>query len=333
MSKIFLYMTVGFLLLPLLSEAQNTSKYLPEKPGKWSIRSNLKRPGTNYSDFTKNVLAVAEWFHQNSSIMTNPRGFDLDVTVFGIWDDYYVTRPCNYGLRCELNFDFELFLLDNGKEAKWTVEPPHWSFDINNTESGHGTNFHFEGYDDSKDDASLKTTLDNVTCRLNDLFVVPAFKKDIAPGVSLYNDGTLIIYNPDRPPFWLPVTVREVVDLKLAFYSIREDDRKSIYPYLKDVVSKMTKEELDSPAYDGGEDRIIGVTGGKNGFQIMRFNKDYWDKSLPPSAIQFITIYYIPADEYDMDEYIRNNNHPDYAQLVRNSLKLSDLQTLVSKGK
>lgn len=331
MSKIFQYLAMGLLSVPTLSFAQSTSEFLAEKPGKWSVDSNIKRPGPVYDEFSKNAIAIAEWFHQNVPIMADPKGFDLDATVYGIWDDHYVKRPCNYGLRGELNFDFQLFVKNNGKEGKWTVEPPHWSFYLNDTESGHGTNFHFEGYDELKDDASLKTTLDNVTGRLNDLFAVFPFEKEMAPGVSLFGNGNLIIYNPERPPFWLPVTVREVVELKLAFYSIREDDRKGIYPYLKEVISKISKEEMDAPAYDGGDDRILGVNGKKDGMQIMRFNTDYWDRSLPPSAIQFITMGYTPANKVDMNESIRNNGHPAYYQLVTNSLKLSELESLISK--
>ena len=135
----------------------------------------------------------------------------------------------------------------------------------------------------------MKIPLDKATSELNDLFLVFPFEKELAPGVKLFGDGNLIIYNPDRPSFWLPVTVREVVELELAFYNIREDDKQWVYPYLKTAADKLTTEELDAPAYGGSEDAILGVNGLKQGLQIMKFNKEYWDRSPPPSAVQLIT--------------------------------------------
>ncbi|MEK6781686.1 MAG: hypothetical protein AABY93_08265 [Bacteroidota bacterium] len=123
MSNFFGYLFIWICMVPQISKAQNTGKYLTDKPGNWVLHNNLQRTGPVYDPYVKNVTGVAEWFHQNIPLMTNPRGFDLQATIFGMWDEDYANRVSNYGLRCELNFDFQLFLKENGKETKWTVEP------------------------------------------------------------------------------------------------------------------------------------------------------------------------------------------------------------------
>lgn len=199
-----------------------------------------------------------------------------------MWDDEYKIQNYNYAYRCEMDFAFQLFIIENGKETKWTIEPPHYEIDINNTEAGHGSNFDIG--------------------ELTGLFVVFPLVKEIAPGVRLYGDGNLIVYNPNQPEFWIPLTVREAVNAKLDFY--RKDD-KSIYDFIKPLVDKMTEEELDAPAYYGSDDAILNVNGKQDGLQIMRFNKDYWDQSLPRTSIQFIRLWYRPENEFDMTEYIK----------------------------
>jgi len=206
-----------------------------------------------------------------------------------------------------MDFAFQLFIIENGKETKWTIEPPHYEIDINNTE-GHGSNF---------DIGELKG-----------LFAVFPIVKEIAPGIRLYGDGNLIVFNPNRPEFWIPLTVREVVNAKLAAYA-RED--KPLYDFIKPLVDIMTEEELNSPAYYGSEDAILNVNGKKEDLQIMRFNKDYWDQSLPKSAIQFIRMWYRPANEFDMEEFLQNNGHPPYGQLLMNELPLKELGSLIQK--
>jgi hypothetical protein len=298
-----------FFLFSSIIISQSEDRFLPDKPGKWSVKSNLSNISKkDKADFENNLNFVAEWFHKNVKMLAEPRGFDLPVTFNNIWDEEYKTRNYNYAYRCEMDFVFQLFIVEKGKQTKWTIEPPHYEIDINNTEAGHGTNF------DAGD--------------LKDLFVVFPLVKEFSPGVRLYGDGNLIVFNPNQPEFWVPLTVREVVNAKLAYYY--EAD-KSIYDFIKPIVEKMTEEELNAPAYYGSDDAILNVNGKLDGLQIMRFNKDYWNQSLPKTAIQFIGLWYRPANEFDMDEFIKNNGHPHYGQLLMNDLPLKELGSLIQK--
>lgn len=328
LKPILFFLFGATLLLPQWLLAQ--SAYMTEKQGTYSFYNNLKSKAADYIAFGDNVKTLSDFFHETIPVMKANKGFDLAGTLFGQWDDEYKKLSCNYGLRGELRFDFQLFHKDvNGKEGKWTVEPPAWAFDINNTQTGHGGNLK-EG-----NEGSL----------LKELFVVFPLIKNMAPGVDYYNCenqtcGNLVIFNPDRPPYWLPVTVRQVVEAKLKYYNTGEDN-KMLYDFIKPLVDKMSEDELNAPAHYGSDDGILKVNGKADGLLIMRFNTDYWDRSLPPSAVQFITIYgyskygygnQSKADQEDADaEFLKNNGYPNYADLVKKSLNLEKLPQLIQK--
>ncbi len=125
MQKLIICFFVSFFLVSLGTKAQKPSEFLPEKPGKWIYYNNIKRPGPELAAFNKNLASLAEWFHQNVPMLKNPTGFDLLATSFGIWEDNYKRDACNFGMRSEMNFDFQLFLSDLARGGKWVVEPPH----------------------------------------------------------------------------------------------------------------------------------------------------------------------------------------------------------------
>lgn len=311
--------------------AQKSSEFLPEKPGKWI----LNQYSMNEADaFHKNVKTVAEWFHEKAAIMSNPKGFDLWVYLTGYWDDKYKKQPANYGRRCELNFDFRLFYREGGQ---WKVEPPHWSFEINNSEYGHGTNSNLPGWDNTKDPESLEKPMDKAAADLNDLFRVFPFVRDIAPGVRLYGGGNLIVFNPDRPPFWIPVTVREVANMKLAYYKLKET---ILLPVLKEEIAKLSEEELNAPAFSGHDEFfVLNVhpqledAEKEQGGQMMRFNPEYWDRSLPSSAIQFMSFYYPERNQAETEEFFKDNGYPIFGDVIMNSIKLEELAGLIARKK
>jgi len=322
------------IILALISiknlQAQDSKKYLPNKPGSTKIESNLwQYSGFEKTLYEKNLAKLTNDFIDENKVLASPKGFDLLVWYFGMYDDNYKKRDCNYGIRSEIRFDFELFLIENGKENKWTVEPPHFTVYINNTESGHGGNYcNYEGYKVQVDDPALEAPIENAVAGLCDLFVVFPLEEEFAPGVRLYGDGNLVVFNPERPPFWIPVTVKEVMELKMAYFNIRPDDQQFVYPYLKNAFDKMTPEELHAPAFNGG-DAVFNVTAEKDGLQIMRFNKDYWDHSLPNTTVQFMTLYYRFTDDAEMQESVENNGHANYPALTKNAIKMGGLVRLI----
>jgi hypothetical protein len=100
------YLLTVLLSMSLIVQSQKSSDFLPDKPGNWTYSSNIKIAGEEVIAFNKNLSTLAEWFHQNVSMLRNPRGYDLKACSFGIWDDNYKLNNANYGLRAVLNFDF-----------------------------------------------------------------------------------------------------------------------------------------------------------------------------------------------------------------------------------
>ena len=104
----------------------------------------------------------------------------------------------------------------------------------------------------------------------------------------------------------------------------------------------MSEGELNAPAFNQSDDGILKVNGNGDGLQYMRFNPNYWDKSLPPSAIQFITFYYSDygytshnlAEQEETDkEYFINNGYIRHGVEFTKSLPLKELPQLVTGHK
>jgi hypothetical protein len=326
--------------------AQKPSDYLPEKPGKWSYLNNVTSTEAEYIAFKKTMASLAEWFHQNVPMLTNPKGYDLLATTYGQFDKYYKMDKSNYGLRDEMHFSFQLFYSNGGK---WTIEPPAYSFEINNTETGHPQNNKVAWFDETKDDPALEKAINAAAVKMNGVFPVFEFVKQITPGVDLYREAEnayphhVVVYDPNRPLYWLPVTVKELADLYLEYYSLYQklEIDQLLLQELKTEIANIPPEELNARAYMGHESNIVfringredGLIGTEKGFPLMRFNPEYWDRTRPISEIQFMTFYYPQMTDAQMDESYKNNGHPYYPQLLVTQFDWSKIAGLIKKGK
>ncbi len=109
MYRYFILLLGLALMVPEIVKAQQPSDFLPDKSGKWSYSNNVTSTDAEYIAFSKVVASLAGWFHLNMPMLLNPKGFDLAATTYGQWDKYYKMNKCNYGLRTEMNFSFQLF--------------------------------------------------------------------------------------------------------------------------------------------------------------------------------------------------------------------------------
>lgn len=333
-------------ILSFYAKSQNPSEFLPEKPGRWNYSANIKTPGAEVIAFNKNLSALAEWFHQNTPMLSNPAGYDLLATSFVIWDDDYKRNFANYALRSEMVFAFQLFLSDLSHGGKWTVEPPNYSFYINNTEADHGTNLNYKYFSNQEYDpagvinfsAAQVKAINEAVVNLNGIFAVFPFEKEIAPGVHVYKESAdgdrchVFVFNPERPAYWLPVTLNELAAMYLEYYTSIKDE--FILPHLKKEIAEYTDEELNAPAYIGHDSHFVLRANGKGeGLQFMRFNPEYWDRNLPTSDIQLMTFWYPQTNEAQMEEYHKNNGHPHYPQLLINQFDWNKIAGLIRTGK
>jgi len=329
----FLVTGVIIFMLPVSVKAQKIYQF--EKPGKWSISNRVDacEGQVDKPVFTKNLNTIGEWFHQNHPMMKAIKGFDLQLELENSCYSESHQRPCDYSYQGSVYFSFQLFSIENGKEQKWIVEPPQWKIRVNSAWSGHGTNFGgLDGYRVQEDDPKLEVALNNAVSKISEYFCVFELEKEIAPGIRLYKDDNLVVFNPDRPDYWIPVTVKEVMQDKMNYWKIKPND-KMVYDHFVNEYQKFTPDELNSLAYNGSEDPIIDVSAKPEGLQIMRFNPEYWDRSLPKPAVQFMTMHYPKMNKAESEEHFKNNGHPDYGQLMMNSIKLEELVELISRKK
>jgi hypothetical protein len=266
---------------------QNSSEYDYSKNGILIFETfrNYENIKKSNPDLCKAHLDLVKAFvnelTSSSALLTEKRGFDLNVVAngYGNMNDQknWEHKEFEYGIITELCFQFQLFF---SKGGKWDHYCPNWCFKIN--APLYGKSLPFQGLH-----SNIKV--------LNEVFLVFPHAKDIAPGVRFhYNDngkGELVFFNPARPDYWLPVTLKEIVDARLKYTA---ENEKGVYEMMKAQAAKLDEAELNKPAYYGNSEEyfLLEVNGQKKGVPIMRFNPDYWDKSLPRSAIQYFTLNY-----------------------------------------
>lgn len=256
-----------------------------------------------------------------SPILSEKRGFDLGVSIngFGNMDERGVWKhkDYEYGLQSEICFSFELFFKKGGK---WENYCPQWLIKLN-----------APMYNASLVYQSLHSNIK----LLNEVFLGYTNVKEIAPGVRFhYNDnqkGEMVFYNPKRPDYWLPVTVKEIVTATLKYYS---ENEKAVYPTMKSLADALSEEELNAPAYYGGleADGLLGFNGRKVGVPFLRFNPVYWDRTLPRSAIQFFAMNCADApSDTEREWFYKRNGRIDYKAEVPPSMDVVRLSELIRK--
>lgn len=273
--------------------------YLGDKPGTFEILSR-----TNYSinqkftpaEMTANMERIKELVSivRQNPVLADIKGFMGRARIY----DISSTQKCRFGVAARVSFEFSDYSYSKGKIIYNTIEPPEWSVLLNKI-SGFWNVFNTE------------------KC----MFTTPFNKKTIAPGVDVYDNFTFVIYDPARPPYWVPVTVEE------AFAIAREEAKKEkdeiAAKYLNEFMEKewaaISPSNLKNQAYFGGGISRVSDSSGfgdqKNLFPpIVKVNPEYWNKNLPKSAIQFIVLTMSMDKKYMQSEYESCVKHLYYGE-------------------
>lgn len=112
-----------------------------------------------------------------------------------------------------------------------------------------------------------------------------------------------------------------------------DDDRHSFYDLIKKEYSAFSSEELNNPASVSKRDGdISGIRADGEGSPVMKFNPECRDRTLPPAAIQFISLDYRPASEEELQQFIRRNEGlTDYVSQFMNKLPVRELTVLINR--
>ncbi len=265
---------------------------------------------TEISANYKKLVDLTEIIHKNP-VMNPPRGFECRATLYG---STYDKRDC-YGIPCDISFQFCYFYKNqkNGKEETATIEPPDWHIKVNMLPKFHSNKFSMPAFKPVNEKIKPGFNYEKwkeVGEKLHNIYDIPE-KETIARGIDRYEKETVVIYNPDRPPFWLPVTIRELFTLALDYYKLHWDEVQDdlMIPFIEADYELFTEKERDMYAY---KSTIEGIGRGNFGFctdstqsPVVRINPEYWNKNLPRSAIQIISFNYLDNKDFYMNPYIR----------------------------
>lgn len=349
-----------FLLFPLILftgvlPAQK-KKFLTDKQGEYIVNNHLNKcPGFDFAAYSGNLKVITDWFRKNNPVFNPPKGFDAIVTMGGnLCDDN--RHSFYYGVMSYIHFAFYYFYMQDGTMKQATGWSAHGTgININNPITNIGRTFDETGFK-TDDPPSLKQPLEKALATLRQYYITNPVEREISPGVTLFRGGYLLVFNPDRPWIWKPVTVRDIMEAELAYYKVKkeidsinyqktlekwaklnfkppETATVSVYDMIKKEYGAFSPEELNKPAsVSRGDGDISGIRADGQGMPVMRFNPECWDRTLPPTAIQFISLEYKPASEEELQQFFRRNDGlTDYVSLYMNNLPVAGFGALINK--
>ena len=360
LSHVLLLVLVGVIFPICVSHAQST-QFQPEKPGKVVLQNKLNKcPGLDMASFTKNLSSITQWVQRNDSIVNAPKGFDAAVSFSGNSCDE-LSGTGDFGIQSRISFSFRYFYIENRVSKTVTDWAAHGTeIGINNPINLIGIQFKESGFK-SGDPPQLEQPLEKALENLQKYYTTAPVLKEIAPGVRLFAPGSgwfkgsLLVSSPDHPDIWIQVTVKEIMSAKLAYYKIRQEIdsinyekslaewaklnfkpdqvlRPDLYNRMKKEFEVFTSEQLSQPAYSSPQSGISTINTNGEGRAVVRFNPICWDRTLPQTSVQFMSLEYQPATAIQLEEFKQHNQGlTDYVGLFFNHLPVERLGELIHK--
>ena len=261
---------------------------LADRPGTFGILSRTdyasSECGFTQAEMTANLARVKDIIAviRQNPVMSDIKGFVGQARL------QTMTMTCKrevwYGVPVRIAFEIcSYFCNKDGKIVYNTIEPPSWSL---------YTNDFIPGWSDIFDAA-------------HSYFTMPLRKKTVEPGIDVYDGECWVLYNPDRPPYWIPVTVEEAFKAAREFASKETNEVAAAYnkQFLDAEWAAIPEEDRKKPAFFGGGLSRVSASPGFGGQdsifpQIMKVNPAYPDRTLPRSAIQFMWFNSVQNKQY-----------------------------------
>ena len=313
-----------FILLSLLISSVSLAQYplLTDKQGTFEILSRTDYVGYDCgytkAEVSTNLQRIIELINvvRKNPVIAGNKGFDGRARIYNLNCKY----PGGYGIPSRISFEFaSWYKLKDGSPARGLIEPPEWSIYINQAIPGWGASY---GHDAKKG-----------------YFTRPLRKKTVAKGIDVYDGEWFVIYDPSRPPYWIPVTINEAFAAVREFAKNEKDEIAAKFQneFIEKEWTEIPAEYRDKPAYFGGG--ISRVTH-KPGYEsqdsifplIVKVNPEYWNRELPRSAIQIINLHSIQNKEYLRklkEEYLEKNSISYNALRFEEEFDQDDIRNLV----
>ena len=326
-----------FICIPGIALSQSKYRYAPEAKGKWTYTYLNESKGSYRSDanyvlspaelaaFKKKINTVAETLHQNPVTVT-PLGYEATITA-GIFANMFRYKYNVANLAGKIP-QAEIVLrycplheeIATGRIFKDCMEVEHCDVWLNNLErsANLSNNYFIEPFD-------KLNALDEAATKMNAVFQAPEVFQQPAEGVTLYTNSVMV-FATNKRPYWLPVTAGEYFDLKIKYWTLEsaKEGNTMFLDMLNAEKAHFSAEQLLLPAYNG-ENPASLITVIPNNRPYMRLNPDYFDKKLPRTAVQMITIKLnndIVVDRFNPKQYLNGEHYMDILRFYEYSKAL-----------
>ncbi len=270
---------------------------IPNHPGTfelidWGVYTHWDC-GFTKSETTANyqkIIGISNLVRKNP-VFTDQKGFNCYAYVFA----ENCPDKFGYGIPGKIRFDFGDWFMDKGQPKFYKIEPPSWSIFANTLEHTFGPNYSLgapkptekpkEGFNYEK--------WKSVSDKLHDIIYLPGQKEELGNGIDRYSSEQIVVYNPERPPYYLPVKFRELAGLLIEYWKLHPDKFEAdlMLGMLEAEYAKFSEAERDGWAYNNiNDDRspVLKITTKPGPQPVVRLNPEYWNKKLSRSAIQLL---------------------------------------------
>ena len=319
--------------------AQNDFPLITDHPGTfklidwgvythWNCGFTKAETSANY----QKIIGLTDLVRKNGAF-NDQKGFDCETYVYAInCPDKY-----GYGIPSELSFGFEDWFMIKGKPGKYKIEPPSWKVQVNHFNSFSNTGSY--PYSTPKPTETPREGFKyekwvSAGAKVRGCFCIPGPKEELGNGVDRYGSELIVIYNPERPPYYLPVKFRDLAEGMIEYWKFHPDKIQSdmITKMMEGEYAKFSETERDGWAYNNTYDErspILQITTTPGSQPVVRLNPEYWNRKLPRSAIQVVTFNRLSDTKrytQEKEEWLKNNS-PGYS--LNRFMEALDINTLV----
>lgn len=276
----------------------------------WDCGFTKAETAANY----QKIIGITDQVRKNP-VFINQKGFECETYVFA--------KNCpgkfGYGIPSEIRFGFGDWFMDKGQPKYYKIEPPSWTIQVNNlnyfasSSYSSGTS---KPTEKPKDGFNYEKW-ESIGAKLKECFYIPGAREELRPGVDRYSSELVIVYNPERPPYYLPVKFREMAEWLIGYWKLHPDKFQSdmIAGMMEAEYAKIPENERDEWAYNNTYDErcpTLQITPIRGDQPVVRLNPEYWNKKLPRSSIQILAFNRLTdTNRYtrDKEEALKNNSN------------------------
>ncbi|MGZ5286494.1 MAG: hypothetical protein ACXWV0_03155 [Flavisolibacter sp.] len=315
--------------LPLVLNKQGSFKIID-----WGIYTHYNCGFTKADEqaHAKKITSIINLLRTHNPVLKELKGFMGQATLFAKDCDWQT----GYGIPGQVRLEFcSFFINKSGKEVYSTIEPPSWYLYLNSIDKRDRHIPPKPGKDEDVRQGFQYEDFKSASEKLNELFFTRDVKQTIAPGVDRYGDE-VVVYNPDRPLYWLPVTVHEAYERHFAYWKAAPDKLQAdmALQFLEQEYASFTEEEKKGYAYAMGKGAFAKVGNDSTAPALVKANPDYWNRKLSKSAVQLIT-FILPANKKYLQqqaaEWLQNNSISYHKARFEASLDILDFSALIDK--